>query len=126
MPTVKVLKPFRRRGDIVSPGSIVAVPDDVLHKLCGLVEVLPDPFKILGVALAEIDRAGYPWPQNFLARMPQTDRDRKADLERRMEEAALAGNLEGLVALVAEWRAFLMEWRLKHLEAPAGLERMTV
>ena len=34
----RVLQPFTRRGEIIPPGTILDIPDDVLSKLAGLVE----------------------------------------------------------------------------------------
>lgn len=35
--TVKVLKPFKHRGEVIPPGTIIEVPTDALPKLTGYV-----------------------------------------------------------------------------------------
>lgn len=39
MPFVKVLKHFRRRGEVVEPGEHINIPDDMIPQLVGFVEV---------------------------------------------------------------------------------------
>lgn len=41
MPSVRVLKSFKRRGEIVPPGTIIDVPVSMLPVLAGYVEPLP-------------------------------------------------------------------------------------
>lgn len=126
MPTVKVIKSFKRRGEIILPGRIIEVPEAMIPALTGFIEIIPRHRKDqpgiiewLAEALAEIDRAGRPWPLNFLARMSQEDRDRINDLERRMDDAAMAGDEVSVKTLVVEWREFLLDRRRKQLEGPS-------
>jgi len=41
MSIVRVLKVFKRRGEILPPGSIIEVPDNLLPQMAGLVEIVP-------------------------------------------------------------------------------------
>jgi len=106
MPTVKVIRPFKRRGEVMTPGAVLTVAAADLDKLAGYVEPL-DLHRILGEALAEVDRLGRPWPARFLADMPAEDRDQLRELERQIDAAA-NGNDPGLLAgLLDAWRALL-------------------
>lgn len=42
MPTVKVIKPFKRRGEIIPPDSIIEIPADIFQKLTDFVCLVPD------------------------------------------------------------------------------------
>lgn len=119
---VKVIKAFKRRGEIIHPNTILEIPDEVLTKLVGLVKVLPNnthhsnPHGFLGEALAEVDRLGRPWPRNFFDRMCQADRSYKMELERQIDATVLAGGQESLELLIDEWREFLFDRRSQQLE----------
>lgn len=43
MQIVRVLKPFKRKDQLIEPGTFIEVPDDILPKLAGLVEVAHPP-----------------------------------------------------------------------------------
>lgn len=40
MAVIRVLKTFKRRGELILPGTIIDVPADVLPKLAGMVELI--------------------------------------------------------------------------------------
>jgi hypothetical protein len=41
MITVRTILPFKRRDELIRPGNILQIPDDMLSKMKGLVEVVP-------------------------------------------------------------------------------------
>lgn len=110
MPTVKVIRPFKRRGEVMTPGAVLTIEAADLGKLDGYVEPL-DLHRMVGEVLAEVDRLGRPWPTRFLVDMPAEDRDRLRGLEQRIDAAILSGDGVALGELLTEWRALL----LRHL-----------
>ena len=115
---VRVIKPFKRRGEIIPLDSIIEIPDEILTKLIGFVEVLPcedsgypDLPRVLGERLASIDRAGRPWAQNFFDRISRSDHDKEKALVRRIDAAVLVSDRESLETLILEWRDFLLDRR---------------
>jgi len=107
MLTVKVVRPFKRRGRILTPGAVLTIEPAALAKLAGYVEPL-DLHRMVGEALAEVDRQGRPWPLRFLADLPQADRDKLRELEREIDAAVIAGEAVKLAGLLDAWRALLM------------------
>lgn len=122
MPAVKVIRPFKRRGEIVTPGTILEIPDDVLPKLAGMVELIrrqhdpPTPqawlengdlHRMVGEYLAEVDRLGRPWPARFLVDMPAADREQLLELELSIDKAVLTGDAVAVAELLDAWRALL-------------------
>lgn len=71
----------------------------------------PDLQRMVGEALAEVDRLGRPWPARFLVDMPVEDRDQLRELEKRIDAAVISGDAVRLAGLLDEWRALL----LRHL-----------
>lgn len=109
MVTVKVLRPFRRRGEIVAPGSIIDVPADVLPQLGELVEVLPI-HHLVGRRLTEINRQGRPWT-GFHGALTAADRQQLRDAEAAVDAAALAGDYEATAAALDIYGNLLAELR---------------
>ena len=81
MNTGRVIKPFKRRGEIIQPDTILEVADEVLEKLVGLVEVLscdgsghPDLHRILSERMAWIEKAMSPCPPGFFNKLWADDK----------------------------------------------------
>ena len=110
MPAVKVIRPFKRRGEVMKPGDVLSVAAADLDKLDGYVEPL-DLHRMVGDYLAEVDRLGRPWPARFLVDMPAEDRDQLRELERQIDVAADGRDTVKLTGLLDAWRALL----LRHL-----------
>lgn len=111
MVSVLVIRPFKRRGSMIPPGTVLHdVPTEVLPQLMGLVEVL-DPHRLIGEALAEVDRLGWPWPLRFLADLPAEDRQRLRGLEQEIDAATVTSDAGKLAGLLNECRILL----LRHL-----------
>ena len=115
---VRVIKPFRRRGEIIQPNSILDVADEVLEKLVGLVEALPcdgashpDPHHIIGEFLAKVDRFGRPWPRHFFDRLSSKDKVWLKENERQVDAAALTGDMGALDTLLNSRERFLLDRR---------------
>lgn len=104
---VRAITTFRTRSGEVPAGHIFDITPAMLPKLEGLVEPL-DLYRMVGEALAEVDRYGRPWPARFLVDMPATDRDRLRELEAAIDQSVLTGDTLTLPSLLTEWRALLL------------------
>jgi hypothetical protein len=118
MNTVRVIKPFKRRGEIIQSDSILKVADEVLTKLVGLVEAIPcdgtdhpDLHRVLGKWVTRIEKVMSPSPPSFFNRMSRSDHDKEKDIVRRIDAAVLASDRESLEPLIVEWRDFLLDRR---------------
>ena len=67
-----------------------------------------DLHKLVGEALAEVNRQGRPWPVRFFASLPAEDRERLRTLERDIDQAVLNNDAMALPGLLNEWRALLI------------------
>lgn len=47
MLAVKVIKPFTRKGALITPGTVLDIPDDILPKLAGMVEPVKRAEKVV-------------------------------------------------------------------------------
>lgn len=107
MVTVRVTKPFRHKGQVITPGTMLSVPDHALHKLHDHAEVVTLQ-TIVREALAEVDTMGRPWPARFLVDMPEDDRRRLRELGRAIDAAVINGDAEALPGLLERWRKMLL------------------
>ena len=87
-------------------------PSETLPKLAdlGLVEVIDVP-KLIGETIADIDRAGRPWPRDYYASLPTAVLERLKTLMHNVEAAALADDINATAEGLAKYRAEL----LRHL-----------
>lgn len=65
-------------------------------------------WRMVGEALAAVDRLGRPWPARFLVDMPAEDRDQLRQLEQGIDQAVIEGDGVRLAGLLDEWRALLL------------------
>ena len=107
MVTIRVVKPFIRRGEVIPVGTQLTVPSEALPKLHSHIEVI-DLHRMVGEALAAVDREGRPWPVRFFASLPAEDRERLRTLERDIDQAVLNNDAMALPGLLNEWRALLI------------------
>lgn len=68
----------------------------------------PDLHRLVGEALAEVDRVGRPWPVRFFASLPEETRTRLRELETAIDAAVLSGDATVLPELLAEWKRLLL------------------
>jgi len=106
MITAKVLRTFISNGQPVPAGSIIRIPADALPSLAGLVEVI-DARQVITDTIAEIDRAGRPWPLDFYASLPTAALERLTELMQAVEAAALAEDVAATAERLAAYRAEL-------------------
>lgn len=106
---VRATTTFRTRSGVVPAGHIFDIPPDLLPKLGGLVEPL-DVFKMIGEALAEIDRQGRPWT-GFHGALTAADRRALRDAEAAVDAAALAGDYDGMTLALDSYKTLLAELR---------------
>jgi hypothetical protein len=123
MNTVRVIKPFKRRGEIILPDSILEVADEVLTKLVGLVEAIPcdgvghpDLHLVLGKWVTRIEKVMSPSPPSFLNRLSASDKVWLRDNVRQIDAAVLAGDRGGLETFLAEREGFLWDRRSQQQE----------
>lgn len=113
---VRVIKPFKRNTELITRGTVLEVPGHVLPQLQahGLVEIINDPHKLIGETLAEVDREGRPWPRGFFQNLSEDIRSRIRIIQRSIDEAAMAGDIEELIVMLTEWRKVLLSVRTFH------------
>jgi len=66
---------------------------------------------MLADAIDKIDQQGRPWPSDSFESMPQADMDRLREIERSIDLAALAGDVEALEGDLESWSTFLLSRR---------------
>ena len=120
---VRVIKPFKRRGEIIQPDTILEVADEVLTKLVGLVEAIPcdgtdhpDLHRVLGKWVTRIEKVMSPSPPSFLNRLLAKDKVWLRDNVRQIDTAVLAGDRGALDTFLAEREKVLLDCRSQQQE----------
>ena len=112
MIAVRVVAPFRHKGEVIPSGKVMVISPEALPRLSelGLVEVI-DVHRLIGEMLRELDAAGRPWPKDYYATLPTAALERLKQLMQEVEAAALADDINATAERLAAYRAEL----LRHL-----------
>ena len=103
----EILEPIQTKQGTLEPGQLVELSELAIMRLVGKVRVI-DLHRMVGEALAEVDRLGRPWPLRFMANLPAEDRRRLRGLEAAIDAAVISNNAAALPDLLTEWRRLLL------------------
>ncbi len=105
-----VARPFKRRGELLTPGQSIEVPADVAPKLLSEGYITPDTpatadelFLMIGRTLGEIDRQGRPW-SGWRRTLTEPQKQALRAVETRIDTCCLSLDRAGLLAALDEYR----------------------
>ncbi|MBW6512194.1 MAG: hypothetical protein K0A93_08815 [Desulfuromonadaceae bacterium] len=101
------VKPFRCRGELVKPGEVLEIPDDIVGQLGDRVE-RADCYRMLQATTERLNAQSC-WPEDFRQRMPPDVRRQIVELERQLDDSISDGDVETTVKKLTEWEIVLLE-----------------
>lgn len=116
-----VARPFKHRGELLTPGRSIDVPADVAQKMLegGFISpntpATPDElFLMIGKALALIDRGGRPW-DGWRKSLTEPQRQALRAVETRIDTCCLTLDRPGLIAALDEYKRLTIEEKKTHI-----------